>query len=137
MATNILRFVIPKSLVQYISSESTVRQALEKMLYHKYSAMPVIASDGKYIGTLRSDDIFKFFLNSGSFDITDAEDCMVMDILNPSASKPLFHNATIKDLIEEVKEHNMVSVVDDRGCFIGLILRRDILNFLSKDFNDE
>ena len=62
---------------------------------------------------------------------------MVMDILNPSASKPLFHNATIKDLIEEVKEHNLVSVVDDRGCFIGLILRRDILNFLSKDFKDE
>ena len=137
MATNILRFVIPKSLVQHISSESTVRQALEKMMYHKYSAVPVIGADGKYIGTLRSDDIFKFFLKSGSFDITSAEDCRVLDILNTTASRPLFHNASIRDLIEEVKEHNSVPVVDDRGCFIGLILRRDILNFLLKDFKDE
>ena len=137
MATNILRFVIPKSLVQYISSESTVRQALEKMLYHRYSAMPVIDGEGKYIGTLRSDDIFKFFLSSGSFDKSSAEDCGIMKILNPAASKPLFHNASIKDLIEEVKEHNLVPIVDDRGCFIGLILRRDILNYLLKDFKDE
>ena len=137
MATNILRFVIPKSLVQYISAESTVRQALEKMLYHKYSAMPVIDGEGKYVGTLRSDDIFKFFLASGNFDKTAAEELGVADILNPNAVKPLFHNATIKDLLEEVKEHNLVPIVDDRGCFIGLILRRDVLNFLLKDFKDE
>jgi predicted transcriptional regulator len=36
----------------------------------------------------------------------------------------------MEDLIENVKEHNLVPVVDDRGCFIGIILRRDVLNFL-------
>lgn len=37
---NILFFLTPKSEVAYISEEDTLRQALEKMEYHKYSAIP-------------------------------------------------------------------------------------------------
>ena len=136
MGVNILRFVIPKSLVEYVTDDSSVRQALEKMLYHRYSAMPVIDSDGKFIGTLRSDDIFKHFMKSGSFDKLAAENMPVTEIMEKGSSRPLYHNSTVSDLIEEVKEHNFVPVVDDRGCFIGLILRRDVLNFLLKYFED-
>ena len=41
----------------------------------------------------------------------------------------------MNELIEKVKEHNFVPVVDDRGCFIGIILRRDILNYLLDYYN--
>ena len=40
------------------------------------------------------------------------------------------------ELIERVKEHNFVPVVDDRDCFVGIILRRDILNYLLKFYNE-
>ena len=40
---NILFFLTPKSEVAYISEEDTLRQALEKMEYHKYSAIPLSA----------------------------------------------------------------------------------------------
>ena len=53
-------------------------------------------------------------------------------IIDQSYTKPLLHNASVAELIEMVKEHNSVPVVDDRGCFIGIILRRDVLNFLSE-----
>ena len=56
---NILRFMIPKSAVEYIDTDSTVRQALEKMRYHRYVAIPVLDEDGAYVGTLRNDDLFK------------------------------------------------------------------------------
>ena len=39
-----------------------------------------------------------------------------------------------EELFELVKEHNFVSVVDDRGCFIGIILRRDVMNYLIEKF---
>ena len=42
----------------------------------------------------------------------------------------------MNELIEKVKEHNFVPVVDDRGCFVGIILRRDILNYLLKFYNE-
>ena len=127
---NILRFIIPKSSVEYIYTTNTVRQALEKMRYHHYVAIPVLDEEGIYVGTLRNDDLFKYFLDNGSFDYKAAERDSVMKILDKEYSKALYHNASVNSLIENVKEHNFVPVVDHRGCFIGIVLRRDILNFL-------
>ena len=133
---NILRFMIPKSLAVYIDSDSTVRQGIEKMRYHRYVAIPVIDGEGKYVGTLRNDDIFTYFLDSGSFDTRSAERDSVAKILDGNYSPPVYHDASMNELIEKVKEHNFVPVVDDRGCFVGIILRRDILNFLFKHYNE-
>lgn len=127
---NILRFVIPKSLVAYLTDDNTVRQALEKMSFHRYTAMPVLDADGGYVGTLRNDDIFEYFRTHGSIDYREAEKHSVLAILDRSYTKPLLHSATMTELVEKVKEHNHVPIVDDRGCFIGIILRRDVLNFL-------
>lgn len=131
---NIFTFMIPKSLVVCIDSDSTVRQALEKMKFHRYVAVPVLNSEGVYVGTLRNDDIFKYFQDNGNFDYKSAERDKVTSILDKSYAKPLYHTATIEQMIESVTEHNFVSVVDDRGCFIGMILRRDVLNFLSEHY---
>ena len=133
---NILRFIIPKSLVEYVSSDSTVRQALEKMKYHRYAAIPVLDSEGKYVGTLRNDDLFKYFLDSGNFDARAAENDAVIGLLDREYSKPLYHNASMSELIDMVKEHNFVPVVDDRGCFIGIVLRRDVLNHVLKYYKE-
>ena len=136
MSKNILRFIIPKSLSVYITDDSTVRQALEKMNYHKYKAVPIIDDDGKYVGTLKSEDTLRYFMSLGKFNMEAAEDTLAIDIIDKNNVKPLLHSATMSDLIENVKEHNFVPVVDDRGCFIGIILRRDILNFLLNYYND-
>ena len=42
----------------------------------------------------------------------------------------------MSELIEQVKEHNFVPIVDDRGCFIGIIRRKDILNYLLEFYNE-
>ncbi len=129
---NILRFILPKSSVEYINTSSTVRQALEKMRYHHYVAIPVLDDEGMYVGTLRNDDIFKYFLDNERFDSKSAERDSVLSILDKNYSKALYHNASVGELIEGAMEHNFVPVVDDRGCFIGIVLRRDIMNFLFK-----
>ena len=134
---NILRFLVPKSSVEYIDKDSTVRQALEKMRYHRYVAIPVLDEDGVYVGTVRNDDIFKYFLENGSFDFKAAERDGLQSILDPAYSRPLLHSAPISDMIEYVKEHNFVPVVDDRGCFIGIILRRDVLSFLFNYYKEK
>ena len=129
---NIMRFVVPKSQVEFVTADSTVRQALEKMRYHRYVAIPVIDGEGKYVGTLRNDDIFAYFLDNGSFDTRSAERDGVTEILDKSYSPPVYHDASIEELVMKLGEHNFVPVVDDRGCFVGIILRRDILEFLFK-----
>lgn len=125
-----MRFVVPKSLVEYVTVDHTVRQAFEKMRYHRYVAIPVIDGEGRYVGTLHNDDIFAYFLDSGSFDARSAEGDRVGEVINKDYLLPVYHDASMDQLIEKVGEHNFVPVVDDRGCFVGIILRRDILNFL-------
>ena len=134
---NIFRFIIPKSLVEYITTDSTVRQGFEKMRFHRYVAIPVLDGEGRYVGMLRNDDILEYFLSVSSFDMKTAERASVSDIVDRSYSRPLYHNSTMEELFELVKEHNSVPVVDDRGCFIGLVLRRDVMNFLLKHYDPE
>ena len=134
---NILRFLVPKSSVEYISSDATVRQAYEKMRYHSYVAIPVLDSEGTYIGTLRKDDIYKYFFDKGEIDFRAAEKEGIKNLLNTEYSKPLYHNSKIEDMMDRVLEHNFVPIVDDRGCFIGIVLRRDVLNFLFKQYQQQ
>ena len=127
---NLFRFIIPKSSVEYIKDTSTVRQAIEKMRYHSYAAIPVINDAGIYVGTLRNDDILRYIIDRGDFSMRDAEREAVIEIIDLDYSKPLYHTASPSELIERAKEHNFVPIVDDRGCFIGIVLRRDVLDFL-------
>ena len=67
---NILFFLTPKCEVAYIYEDETLRQALEKMEYHKYSAVPIISRTGRYIGTITEGDMLwgiknKFKLKGG------------------------------------------------------------------------
>ena len=134
---NIFRFIIPKSLVEYITEDSTVRQGFEKMRFHRYVAIPVIDAEGKYVGMLRNDDVLEYFLSAKSVDMKTAEKILVGDIVDRSYSRPLYHHSTMEELFELVKEHNAVPVVDDRDCFIGIVLRRDVMNFLLRYYDEE
>ncbi len=133
---NILRFIIPKSLVEYVTADQTFRQALEKMRYHRYAAIPVLDGEGRYVGTLRNDDILRKILELGEFTPKAAEHISLLSLMESDYSKPVYHNASMTELIDRVKEHNFVPVVDDRDCFIGIILRRDVLNYLLKFYNE-
>jgi CBS domain-containing protein len=128
--------MIPKSLVVYINDTATVRQALEKMSFHRYSAIPVLDRDGKFVGTLRNDDILEYLLKNDNFNKTALEAVETLSLIGSNSTKAVRHDATMRELIEGIKEHNFVPVVDDRGCFIGLILRREILNYLLKNFKE-
>ncbi len=133
---NILRFMVPKSLVEYVTEDQTFRQALEKMRYHRYAAIPVLDSEGHYVGTLRNDDILRKILELGEFTPKAAERISLVSLMDSGYAKPVYHNASITELIDRVKEHNFVAVVDDRDCFIGIILRRDVLNYLFNFYNE-
>ena len=44
---NVLFFLTPKNKISYISDKATVRQAIEKMEHHGYTAMPILDENGK------------------------------------------------------------------------------------------
>ena len=115
---NILRFMIPKSSVEYITTSSTVRQALEKMRYHHYVAIPVIDDEGIYVGALRNDDLLKYFLNNGGVDFRACERESVMNIMDKEYSKPLYHSASVVNHRDEVVLLYVLYKLSDRRTVI-------------------
>ena len=70
---NILFFLTPKCEVAYIYEDETLRQALEKMEYHKYSAVPIISRTGRYIVTITEGDMLWGIKNKFNLSLKEAE----------------------------------------------------------------
>ena len=54
---NILFFLTPKEDVAHVEETDTMRQVLEKMEHHGYTAIPLLGVEGKYIGTITEGDL--------------------------------------------------------------------------------
>lgn len=129
---NIAFFLIPKQDVAFINFESTMRQALEKMEYHKYSAVPLLDSDGKYVGTLTEGDLLWKIKNTPGLSFENTHKTRLKDIPLMRSNEAISINAEIEDIIERAMEQNFVPVVDDGGVFIGIVTRREIIKYCAK-----
>lgn len=126
---NILFFLTPKSEVAYIYEDYTIRQALEKMEYHKYSAIPIISKDGKYVGTITEGDFLWTLKNDLNLDLKGLEDVPVTDINRKMDNSPVSINADIEDLVIKSLNQNFIPVIDDQDTFIGIIKRGDVIGY--------
>ncbi|MDD6981140.1 MAG: CBS domain-containing protein [Clostridia bacterium] len=130
---NILRFLIPKSQVAFIQNDCSVRQGLEKMRYHGYNALPVIDAEGRYVGMVKDGDFLWLIVDRGGSDLVALEDIPLAKIIRQD-NPPVKNSAPMTELLERVKENNFVPVIDDRECFIGLIRRKDVIEYFSRRY---
>jgi len=126
---NILFFLKPKSDIAYIYSHSTLRQALEKMKHYGYAAIPVIEQTGEYYGTLSEGDLLWAILDRGAIDSSVQESLRVKDVLTGRPNPPVNVNASIEDLLLMAMNQNFIPVTDDRGLFIGIVTRKDVMQY--------
>ena len=122
---NILFFLTPKCEVAYIYEDETLRQALEKMEYHKYSAVPIISRTGRYIGTITEGDMLWGIKNKFNLSLKEAERVTVAAIDRRLDNRPVFANSNMDKALNQ----NFVPVVDDQKNFIGIITRKDIIRY--------
>ncbi len=130
---NILRFLTPKSQVIYLKAEGTARQGLEKMHHHHHNAVPVIDEEGRYVGTVRDGDFLRLFFEMDMPELTELE-AVPLSRLIQKINTPVKNSATLEELLERVQENNFVPVIDDRDCFIGIVRRKEILNYFTKEY---
>lgn len=70
-----------KSEVVYETPDATVRQLMERLDYHNYSAIPILDYDGRYIGTITEGDILRRIRKlNGDKGIRDLEKVTVNDL---------------------------------------------------------
>ena len=124
---NLLRFLIPKSHVAYLEETASVRNGLEKLRHHGYTAIPVIAKDGVYVGTVTEGDFLWMILGQGECALKSLEKQRVADLIRRDWNPPVKVSETMEHLVTRLTEQNFVPVVDDRGVFVGIVTRRAVL----------
>lgn len=130
---NILFFLTPKSEVAYIYDEESLRQALEKMEFHKYSAVPILSRQGRYVGTLTEGDLLWYIKNQLSLNLQEAQRIPVTAVPRRSDNFPVNADSKMEDLLDKAMQQNFVPVLDDDKSFIGIVTRKDILKYFARN----
>ncbi len=126
---NITFFLLPKIKVEFLLEDFSLRQAIEKMEYHRYSVVPVLSKDGKYLYSLSEGDIL-YAMTKNKLKFEDLTKIRLESIKRDRDVKPVSINSSMDDLVKLIVDQNFVPVVDDRGVFIGIITRKAVINYL-------
>ncbi len=134
---NIAFFMRPKAEVAYVYDDFTVRQALEKLHHHGYTAVPVLNRDGEYVGTLSEGDLLWLIVDGEGGEphtvpIEDLEKLKISNInlkLSGEKNPPVNIMAKIDELLLRVLGSNFIPIVDDRGIFIGIVTRSVVIKY--------
>ncbi len=129
---NVLFLLTPKNQVACLVETMNVRQALEKMKAHGYMAIPLISSNGEYIGTISEGDLLWYIEKNGTFDYRKMEDTKITDLLRKGRAPAVKVDAGIEEVVENIVNYNFIPVVDDRNVLMGIVTRRRVLQELLK-----
>lgn len=128
---NILFFLTPKSEVAYIHDDESLRQVLEKMEFHKYSAVPIISRQGTYVGTITEGDLLWYIKNQLDLNLQEARRIRITNVPRRSDNTPVSIDSNMEDLLDKAMKQNFVPVLDDKKSFIGIITRKDIMKYFA------
>ncbi len=129
---NVLFFMTPKSQVCYLNSDFTIRQALEKIKFHRYTSVPVIDKFGKYVGTITEGDILWYIVDNEILDVKKLEEIKLSEVQRNRDNFAINVSSKISDLFNVIINQNFIPLVDDSNVFIGIVTRRRVIDYLQK-----
>ena len=121
-------YLTPKQATSFIQDDATLRQAIERFDVHRFTIVPIVDEQGKYVGSLSQGDLLHAGKQAG-FSLQDAERIRICDIEKYRPYKALSITATMKEVFALSMEQNFIPICDDKGTYIGIIKRRDVLRF--------
>ena len=115
--------------MEFVYDDFSLRQTIEKMEYHRFSEVPVIDREGRYVSTITEGDLLWYIKEEWNLDIREAENVRISGIKRKRKTTAVSVNARMEDLIEKAMNQNFVPVVDDNDTFIGIVKRKDIIRY--------
>ncbi|GIP39735.1 inosine-5-monophosphate dehydrogenase [Paenibacillus sp. J31TS4] len=126
---NIAFFLLPKQDVIHLTMQTTLRQTLERMEYHRFTAVPILNEDGTYAGTVTEGDLLWFLKNNRGVHLDTAHRHTLAEVPLRLQNRTVRIDSNMEDLISLVKIQNFVPVIDDMERFIGIVRRSDIIEY--------
>ncbi len=128
---NIAKMMTPMVCTVTLHADNTVRQGLEVMRHHGYTAIPVLNENNQYIGCISEGDFLRHILAVGTTDLKEHEKYRIASLVRRDFCPPLKITADAQDVIDAALKQNFVPILDDRGCLCGILTRRSVISFLA------
>ncbi|MFT3982936.1 MAG: CBS domain-containing protein [Lachnospiraceae bacterium] len=126
---NILFFLTPKNEVEFLYSDDTISCAMKLLEKSTYTALPVISRAGQYKGTISEGDILWTIKSRYDFDEESFANVRLSKIAKMHQYKPVKIDAKLKNMMNRLMNQNFVPVIDDDEVFIGIVKRKDVLQY--------
>ena len=128
---SIMSIFTPKKTTAFLNENATVRQAIELFDVHKYAVIPLVDNEGHYVGTLSEGDLLRYIKNVAKYDIKATEKVLIKDMERYREYRALEVNSMWSEFFVLSLDQNFIPVTDDKGIYIGIVKRREIIKFLS------
>lgn len=128
---NVISLLTPKAQVAYLYDDYTVRQGLEKLRAHGYTAIPVLSRDGSYVGTVSEGDFLWSILDNRDNSLAAQEKRPLRHVMRKSFNPAVSIRVTMDELLDQAMRQSFIPVVDDRGAFVGIVTRQAIMRKLA------
>jgi len=132
----ILSFLLPKEKVAYLTSTASMQDAIDLLEHHHYSAVPIIDSEGKYIGTLSEGDLLWKLKNTPGLSFDQLNQVQITELRKRFHFESVSIDADIDDMLTLAADQNFVPVMDDNGIFIGIVRRKDVIEYYTRNITD-
>ncbi len=131
---NVAFFLKPKSEVFYLQDSMPLARALHQMRLSGYTSVPVIDRDGRYVGAVNEGDFLRALARTDGEHLqlaiaSDAECKRVRDILSRDRNPSGRIDEPVEVLVSRTAGQNFLPIVDDRGVFIGIVTRRNVIRY--------
>lgn len=128
---NILFFLKPKGECVYVYDDDSLGDVLDVMEEHRFASIPMISrSTGAYKGTITEGDLLWYIKGSHALNLHNAEEIRIKEVRRHRDNQPVSAGAKMEDLISKVVQQNFVPVIDGQKCFIGIITRKNVIEYL-------
>ncbi|MDD3958298.1 MAG: CBS domain-containing protein [Candidatus Izemoplasmatales bacterium] len=126
---DIISFVKHKPEVIFVYDDFTLKEALELMEKHRFTSIPILSRDGKYIGSITEGDLLWKIIRIDGYNSKKADALKVSDIERCRDYLPIRVDQKMDELILKAAEENFVPIIDENDLFIGIVTRKTILTY--------
>jgi nitroreductase/CBS domain-containing protein len=131
---NIILLLTPKKQVTTVEEEMTVSEALQVMNVSRYTSVPLLNSEGQYVGTITEGDLLMSLLSQPSTKTWGK--LPLKDIKRVRDNVPVKVNAPIDNIFITLINQNFIPILDDRDVFIGIVKRSDLINYYLEQYKE-
>jgi CBS-domain-containing membrane protein len=133
---DIQSFLYPKDKVSYLMTSSNMKEAMDKLEASHYTAIPILDDNGLYYGTLSEGDLLWKLKATPGLSFDTMHEIPVVNIKKRLKVECVALGADLDDMLALAADQNFVPVVDATRLFLGIIRRKDIIAYYTRNISD-